>query len=184
MTKRFVGVQELKEESLKLGMKVVNSGFKPDFLICLWRGGASIGLYIHELLKYKGVETDHIAIRTSKYTGINKASSTVNVHNLGYIRERVKKDSKVLIVDDIFETGHSIQAVLEAMKLQLKENYPEDIRIATLHYKPSKNLTERVPDYYGETTDSWIVYPHELEELTPEEIRENMGENIYNIIFP
>ena len=56
--------------------------------------------------------------------------------------------------------------------------FPKDIKIATIHYKPEKRVTHFAPDYYLIQTDSWIVYPHELEGLTLEEIRKEMGNEI------
>ena len=44
------------------------------------------------------------------------------------------------------------------------------MRIAVLIWKPANNKTSIKPDYYVGTTDKWIVFPHELEDLTPEEI--------------
>ena len=56
-----------------------------------------------------------------------------------------------------------------------KKNTPE-IRIATPYYKPANNKTERVPDYYVHETDDWLVFPHELDGLTTDEIRSNKPE--------
>jgi hypothetical protein len=39
------------------------------------------------------------------------------------------------------------------------------------YYKPSRNTTTFAPDYYVRETDHWLVFPHELMDLTPDEIR-------------
>ena len=130
--KRFVSPDELRADSYKLGGKVIESKFRPDFMVALWRGGSTIGICIHELLKYCGIPTDHIAIRTSRFSGIDKGSEEV---------ERLNKDSKVLLVDDVFDSGLSIAAVLSALKEKLGDNVPTDIRIATIYYKPQNNKT-------------------------------------------
>ena len=44
-------------------------------------------------------------------------------------------------------------------------------KIATLYYKPANNKTDIVPDFYLHSTNEWIVFPHELEGLTLDEIR-------------
>ena len=47
------------------------------------------------------------------------------------------------------------------------------IKIATVFYKPSKNQTQLVPDYYIRSTEEWLVFPHEIDGLTEDEIRQN-----------
>lgn len=151
-------------------------------MVAIWRGGAPIGCHVHELFKFMNIHTDHIAIRTSKYTGIDKCNSTVTVHNLGYLKERLTSDSKVLLVDDIFDTGLSIDAIFAALHDQLGDKMPKDIRVATVYYKPSRNKTSRVPNYYIHETDKWIVFPHELEDMSIDDIRSVMGNEIADTI--
>ena len=129
-------------------------------------------------MKYCGIPTDHIAIRTSRFTGIDAGSEEVAVHNLGYLIERLNKDSKVLLVDDVFDSGLSIAAVLSALKEKLGDNVPTDIRLATIFYKPQNNKTSLIPNYFVHDTKEWIVFPHELEALTLHEIRHIMGDEI------
>jgi len=68
--KQFIKAQELLEDSFRLGRKVLESGFKPDFIVGIWRGGTPVGIAVQELLEHNGVASDHIAIRTSSYEGI------------------------------------------------------------------------------------------------------------------
>ena len=184
LMKCFITPESLREDSFILGTKVVNDGFVPDFIVAIWRGGAPIGCYVHELLKIHDINSDHIAIRTSRYTGIDQAESVVKVFNLGYLAERVKPESKVLLVDDVFDTGISIAGVFEAFKKRFGDNMPEDIRVATVHYKPERNQTDRKPEYYVKETNQWIVYPHELEGLTKDELCEMLGNQLANSIIP
>ena len=142
-----------------------------------------IGCCVHELLNYiLPYKVDHIAIRTSKYIGIDQTAPTIQVHNLGYLIERLQSHHKVLIVDDIYDTGLSIQALFESLSNKLGDKMPKDIRVATVDYKPARNKTDRIPDYYVNLTDKWIVYPHELEGLTIDEISDNYGEKIATIV--
>ena len=180
--KHFVSPDSLREDSYLLASKVIEDGFKPDYMVAIWRGGANIGIMIHELLKYVGIDTDHIAIRTSRYSGIGLAKETVAVHNLGYLLERLNKDSKVLLVDDVYDTGLSLDAVFNALKEKLGPNCPTDIRVGTVYYKPLKNKTNRVPNYFVHESSEWIVFPHELEGLSIDEISEAMGPNIGSIV--
>jgi hypoxanthine phosphoribosyltransferase len=168
--KKFITAQELLEDSIRLGIKIFESCFKPQFIVGIWRGGTPVGIAVQELLDYFGVKTDHIAIRTSYYTGINRRGEEIRVHGLGYIVENANSGDGLLIVDDVFDSGLSVQALLDNLKERARKNTPHDIRIATVYYKPSKNKTQREPDYYLYETDKWLVFPHELNGLSAEEI--------------
>lgn len=182
--KRYVNLEGFRIDSYALAENVI-TGFYPDYMVALWRGGAIPGICMHETFKWYGEKnglkpTDHIAIRTSKYTGIDQANEHVEVHNLGYLVERLKPESRVLLIDDIFDTGNTIEAVITALKQKLGDNMP-NIKVATIYYKPTRNQTKRHPDYYIHETTEWIVFPHEVEGMTVDEIRHVRGKEIGNI---
>jgi uncharacterized protein len=171
MDKTVLSAQELLEDSFRLGLRILESGFRPTMIIAIWRGGTPVGIAVQEILSYAGLEADHIAIRTSSYVGVDERGS-VAVHGLNYIIKKICYDDRVLIVDDVFDTGNTIKAVVEELSHRARDNTPEDIRIAVPWYKPSRNETDLVPDYYIRETAEWLVFPHELDALTPEELRQ------------
>ena len=173
MSKYYISADELLLDSYKLGIKIFDSGFKPDFIVGVWRGGTPVGIAVQEILEYLGSPSDHIAIRTSSYYGIGKQNKEVKVHGLDYIIENINYEDQLLLVDDVFDSGSSIQAIVDTLHKKSRRNTPKDIRIATPWYKPNNNKTDRVPDYYLYETDEWLVFPHELQGLTEEEIFEN-----------
>ena len=77
MEKRFITAQELLEDSFRVAAKVYEDGFRPQFIVGIWRGGAPIGIAVQEYFDFKKVETDHIAVRTSSYYGINQQSKEI-----------------------------------------------------------------------------------------------------------
>jgi hypoxanthine phosphoribosyltransferase len=172
MDKTVLSAQDLLEESIELGIKILESGFKPTLIIAIWRGGTPVGMAVQEVLSYCGVESDHIAIRTSSYVGVDERGA-VAVHGLNYIIKKICHDDRVLIVDDVFDTGNTIAAVIGELTKRARGNTPEDIRIAVPWFKPSRNETDLVPDYFLRETAEWLVFPHELDALTPEELREH-----------
>ena len=174
--KTFITAQELLRDSFWLARQVVESGFKPNFIIGVWRGGAPVGIAIQEYLDFVGIETDHIAIRTSSYLGIDKQDKTVRVHGLDYIIDNINADDRVLLVDDVFDSGRSLVAVLERLRKKTRRNMPDDIRIACPFYKPTRNKTDIKPDYFVHETDDWLVFPHELDGLSKEEILQGKPE--------
>ena len=170
--KYYISANELLVDSFKLGEQVYESDFRPDFIIGVWRGGAPIGIAIQEYLDYLDIPTDHIAIRTSSYYELGEADKNVKVHGLVYILANIKKSDKLLIVDDVFDTGRSIQAIFEHLEKNLGENTPQEIKTACPWYKPQNSKVDLVPDYYVHESSEWLVFPHELSGLTSEEITE------------
>ena len=180
--KLFVTPESLREDSYALAQKFINDGFIPDFMVAIWRGGAPIGCHVHELIKYCGYDSDHIAIRTSRYIGIDKTNDVITVHNLGYLIEKLNKTSKVILIDDVYDTGLSIKAVIETFKEKLGNNMPDDMRIGTIYFKPLRNRTNIIPNYFVHESNEWIVFPHELEGLSLDEINKSMGPKIAEIV--
>lgn len=172
MQKRFISADELLQQSFELAINIYRSGYRPDFIVGVWRGGAPVGIAVQEMLHYLGIETDHIAIRTSSYTGIGERDKNVRVHGLSYIVKRVKAGDAVLVVDDVYDTGLSIQAVIQALHERCGEQCP-DIKVATPYYKPGNNQTRSRPDFYLYETEQWLVFPHELMGLPLAELAAN-----------
>ena len=149
------------------------SDYRPDFIVGVWRGGTPVGIAVQEILGFCGHHSDHIAIRTASYTGIGTRDREVQVFGLNYLIERLQRDSRLLIVDDVYDTGLSVQAVVERLR-QLSSDKPAiDIRIATPWFKPGNNQTPVAPDYYLYETDQWLVFPHEMAGLSRTELARN-----------
>lgn len=186
--KVFISPDTLRTASYELASKVVTSGFRPDFMVALWRGGAPVGCYVHEFLKWHKIETDHIAIRTSKYTGIDQAvpAGEVIVHNLGYLIDNCFKGANILLVDDVWDSGHTIEAFYDKLKKSIPAEMDIDVHVATVYYKSERNKSRfpNGPDYYvHEASNDWLVFPHELEGLTKEEISNHMGPAVASLLL-
>ena len=169
MDKLFIQSEELLKDSFNLAWQVYESGYRPNYIIGVWRGGAPIGIAVQEFLDVLGVPSDHIAIRTSHYKGIDLRDSQVQVYGLNYIIKQVESEDSLLIVDDVHDTGISIQKIISDLQTACKKNTPE-IKVATPYFKPKKNKTDRKPDFYIHETEKWLVFPHELEGLSLQEI--------------
>jgi hypoxanthine phosphoribosyltransferase len=171
MDKLFIQAEDLLRDSFKLAWQVYESGYRPNYIIGVWRGGAPIGIAVQEFLDVLGVSSDHIAIRTSHYKGIDERDTHVQIYGLNYIIKQVESEDSLLIVDDVHDTGISIQKIILDLQTACKKNTPE-IKVATPYFKPNKNKTNRKPDFYIHETDKWLVFPHELEGLSIDEIIE------------
>ena len=171
--KVYLTADQLLEDSFRLANLVAESDFRPTHIVGIWRGGAPIGIAVQELLEYRGIECDHIAIRTSSYTGINQQEPEVRVFALGYLIDTLNPDDALLVIDDVFDSGRSIRAFLQELKARCRHNMPRTVKIATVYFKPARNVTDLTPDFYVHQTDDWLVFPHEINGLTKDEIRAN-----------
>jgi len=183
--KTYLDAQQLLEDSFQLAANVYRSGFRPTFIVAIWRGGAPMGIAMQELLAYRGIESDHIAIRTASYHGIDvrkdQQQSEVEVFSLSYLVKKMSAVDALLIVDDVFDTGRSIDAVIERLKVLLRRNFPQDVRVAVPYFKPDRNQTNRIPDYFLHETEQWLKFPHSLEGLTSDEVQQHRPE-LYAIL--
>ena len=171
LEKTYISASELLRDSFLLGRQIIETEFRPDFIVGVWRGGTPVGIAVQELLDYAGIVTDHVAIRTSYYRGIADTADSVQVHGLGYLIRKLNRENKLLIVDDVLDSGRSIEAIIDELKSRCRRNLPEDLRVATVWYKPAKSETGRIPDFYIHETDQWLVFPHELQGLTLDEVQ-------------
>ena len=181
MDKTYLTAQGLLEDSFRLAHKVLKSGFRPSFMIAVWRGGAPIGIAVQEFLAFHGIQTDNIAIRTASYSDIDNQSREIHIFGLNYLVKNMQHTDRLLLVDDVFDTGRSMEAIIKELRRRMRLNMPEDVRIAVPYYKPSRTQTDRVPNYYVHETADWIKFPHSLEGLSVDEIREQRPA-IYDIL--
>ena len=180
MNKRFIRADDLLRDSFQLAANIHEAGFRPDFLVGLWRGGSAVGIAVQEGLDFFGTPTDHIAIRTP-YSGAHRYSDMVSqadrirVHGMQYLLETLCSHHSLLIVDDVYSTGSSVKAVIDQLAQKTRRNLPRDIRTASVWYRPTSS-TLRTPDYYVHETDDWLVLPYELSGQSLDELRENRPE--------
>ncbi|MEZ5477466.1 MAG: phosphoribosyltransferase family protein [Thiolinea sp.] len=179
MQKRYIDEQTLILDAFKLGVRIFEDGFRPSFIVGLWRGGSTVGIYVQECLQTLGVETDHIALRTSyrglpHYHDMLAAHETeLRVHGTQYLLESLNADDQLLLVDDVFSSGRNLEAVLNKLRGNLKRNMPGQVRIATIWQRPSYRRVDFGPDYSLYETEDWLVLPYEMCGLTLAEIREH-----------
>lgn len=180
MQKKFIAADDLLKDSFQLAADIYQAGFEPDFLVGLWRGGSAVGIAVQEGLEYLGVQTDHIAIRTSyrgaaSYSEMLSRAGGIRVHGLQYLLENLCSNHSMLIVDDVYSTGSSVKAVIDQLAQKTRRNMPRDIRIASVWYRPT-DRTLRTPDFFVHETRDWLALPYELSGMTVAELREHRPE--------
>ncbi|MFX1474788.1 MAG: phosphoribosyltransferase [Promethearchaeota archaeon] len=139
------------ELCFRIYQKVVESGYTPDVIIGLARGG-----WIPARILSDFFSKDLSTLRVEFYHGIEERDGAPR---LTQPLAAYKAWRQPLVVDDIVDTGKSLKLALE----HLKSLGFEEIRSACLHVKPQ---AETVPDFYMKETDAWVVYPWEVAEFT------------------
>lgn len=173
MQKTFISANQLLRDSYALALLMLRSGYRPDLIAGIWRGGTPVAIAVHEVCEFAGLSCEHLAIRTASYSGIDQRQSVV-VEGLDYLARKCGPHTRLLLVDDVFDSGQSMAAVLDEMLLHCTSHMPE-VRIAVPYYKPTHNTTNRIPDFYLHESTDWLVFPHELCGLNPEELRQKPG---------
>ena len=131
--KHYLSADEYLRDSWRLAADVRKSGWKPDILIALWRGGAAVGVSLHEYFKVSGWDVRHIPLKCASYSGIGENAGEV-VFTLGEeIFGMLRPGDKVLVVDDVFDTGKTAKAVNERVAKTGAE-----MRLACVYWKPEK----------------------------------------------
>jgi hypoxanthine phosphoribosyltransferase len=181
--KYFISPDELRLGAVQLARQVYDNRFVPNRIIGLWRGGAPIGLYVHEALKVLGIRADYVPVITRGYKdGIDQKLARVAVLGTDALAGMTRKTDEVLVVDDVWDTGRSIDAFLSMFQVVTGENHPEKVRIGTVYFKPARNTTNKRPDYHVHTTEKWLVFPHEFGDCTSDEIERHMGGKIADLL--
>ncbi len=134
--------------------------YKPDWLVGISRGGLVPVRLLSDYLDNRNVAV----MRIEFYKTIGETREFPKVSQLLQVDVGGKK---VLIVDDVADTGMSLAVAKE----HVKRAGAAAVKIAVLHYKPASALR---PDFFMESTDAWIIYPWEVKE-TEEEIRRKKG---------
>mgnify|MGYP003322309745 CR=1 FL=1 len=166
--KHYLSANEFLHDSWRLAAAVRQSGWRPDILIALWRGGAPVGVAVHEYFKVTDWSVRHLPLKCASYTGIGENAGAVEFTHGDLVFGMLRKGDRVLVVDDVFDTGKTAVAV----KARIDATGAE-MKMACVYWKPEKNLTTLKPDFYVRDVGlEWIVFPHEIEGLTPAEIAE------------
>ena len=131
-----------------LAHKIVESGFKPDIIIGISRGGLVPARMICDFLLQ-----DELIPTQTEHWGVASKHETARI-KYSLPKEADISGKNVLVVDDVADTGDSISLIMD----YLEQKEPIEIRTAVLHYKTSSTV---IPDYWGEKLEdwNWIIYP-------------------------
>ena len=155
---------EIYEMLLRLAEKIQRDDFHPDLIIGVCRGGWPPARVISDLLgnpKLANISVEfYVDVAETKNKPVVTQSVTAPV-----------KGKKILILDDVADTGKTLKLVKE----HLFDRGAEEVKIATIYYKPWSIV---VPDYYEKETKRWIVFPWERKETVRNLMRKHRKEDV------
>lgn len=146
---------------LNLAEKIRKNGFKPDIIVGVSRGGWPPARVLSDLLDNPNLAN----VRAEFYLGVAETKGEPTLTQPVSVAVAGKK---VLIIDEVADTGKSLKLVKEHI---IKEGAAE-VKVATVYYKPWSII---MPDYYEKETNRWIVFPWEIKE-TVRKIVKKCGE--------
>ncbi len=186
MIKEFLEYDTVRNNALKLANKIYKDGFIPDVIYCSLRGGAYMANIISEYFKILAkVNKFHPVL----YAGVVARSysdvaqhTKVFIDGWTYPPENLRPGDKILLVDDIFDSGRTINCLVETL-MNSRGMPREDIKVVVHDYKYFTYYNEQLPiqpDYYcrkfeinSPEENRWIHYmSHELVGLSKKELEE------------
>ncbi len=139
----FAGYGDAARE---LAQQVADSGYEPDLILAIARGGLFLGGSLGYALGVKNL----FVMNVEYYTGVDTRLQ-MPVVLPPYLDLVDLEDTKVLVVDDVADTGHTLKLVQDHCADKVGE-----VRTAVLYFKPQSV----VPcDYVWKQTDKWIDFP-------------------------
>ncbi|MDR1430286.1 MAG: phosphoribosyltransferase [Spirochaetaceae bacterium] len=181
MKKEFLPYDTVRNNALRLAHTIYHEGFIPDVVYVSLRGGAYLGNIISEyfkVLRRQGRPVYYAAVVARSYTDVRQ-SERIMVEGWTYPPEHLRVGDKVLLVDDIFDSGRTINHLAAII---LEKGIPRrDLKVAVHDYKYFFDKEEQLPvqpDYWCRKhelsvrdEDNWIHYmSHELVGLSGEEL--------------
>jgi hypoxanthine phosphoribosyltransferase len=147
--------------------KIRKSGFKPNIIVGITRGGWIPARILSDLLEIPDLAT----VRVEFYLGV---AETLNEPALTQGVSAGVSGKKALVVDDVADTGKSLQLAKEHL---LRQGAAE-VRIATLYYKPFSVIK---PDYYEMETRRWVVFPWDMKETARKIVEKHQDKRAINL---
>jgi len=178
--RRVVDPNDYLVDCFRLARRIWDDGYRPDFLIGLWRGGAPPGIVIQEFFRWKGHDPYHTAIRTQSLEGLLQGDG-FDIKGFEHVLDVVEADDQLLLVDDVFNTGRTIYEVMRYLRRTARRNTPE-VRVATVYYLPERREFLVGPDYFLHEVETPPLLPYRLTELSEDDARE-LGPELHHALY-
>lgn len=130
-----------------LSRKIAGSGYEPDLIVAIGRGGYMPARIISDFLHIMNLAS----FKIEHYHGTRKKTVPLIRYPLG----QGVSGKRVLLVDDVCDSGITFELATGHLKKRLG---PCMVRTAVMHYKKTSSF---IPDYYAARIVKWrwIIYP-------------------------
>ncbi|HLC73187.1 MAG TPA: phosphoribosyltransferase family protein [Candidatus Nanoarchaeia archaeon] len=161
-----ITLNKVYDDSAKLFIQIHESGFYPDVIASVYKGGCSIiAPTIIELFMAAGHNNFyHTPFKASSYNRPGERDD-VKFEGLDALKERLKQEDKVLIVEDIIDEGKTFEKIMHELKL-----VSNNVKFAVLYWRKDKHKGGLTPNYYVEEVTQWINFPHEISDLANQDL--------------
>ena len=146
---RYISWSEYGNLAEALAKRVGESGKDYDLVVGLARGGIPVSMVVSDRL---GLKVEFLMVKS--YRGIAKRTSPKILSTLG----GDISGKRILVVDDLVDEGDTLASVLR----HLSKLEPRSLETAVIFRKP---WSKTEPNFFVQTTDRWIVFPFELNEV-------------------
>lgn len=159
-----VSWNEIHKLTHEIVERIKEDNFEPSAVVGVARGGWPPARNVADLLRIDNLTS----MKIDHYQGTSKTEDADIVFS---VRDEAIRGEKVLVVDDIVDTGESLKRARE----DVAKRDVEEVRTSTVHELPSSDVS---PDYVGDSLDDfvWVIYPWNVAEDL-EELIENVADD-------
>jgi|TARA_B100001971_G_C18245308_1_gene573819 hypoxanthine phosphoribosyltransferase len=169
--------EDIDQQCKRLAKCIKDQKLTFDLILSLSRGGLVPGRLLSDYLDNNELYTTRVKF----YSDIGKR---INKPLITSLTDLDLHGKRILLVDDIADTGESLIAVLK----HLEKMNPDKISVVTLIKKPQSKFT---PDFYLEEINAWVIFPWEVKETinsikkkgTDELVKAKISEDELKILF-
>ena len=192
MEKIFIKAEDVRNDSFKLTKQLIETGFVPTIIYAPMRGGSNVANPMGEYFKYLGIKVKYGTVIASSYNNVYERNKVVNIEGWAPPLSSIKPNEKIVIAEDMFDTGNTISAIVNRILSKTKVKR-EQIKIVVRDYKIytyNQDEPKIKPDFYAvkhiiKSPDKkvWTHYnSHELVGLNKEKIVKHYGLDVAKLI--
>ena len=154
-------------DCFRLARKIWDDGYRPDFLVAVWRGGAQPAIVIQELFRWRGHNSYHTAVQ-KQYRKGSVPGGSIDIKGFDHVLDVMETNDQLLLVDNVFGDGRDIYEVVSYLQRKARRNIPQ-VRVATVYFHPAHQLFGAGPDYYLHEGEDPLLLPDRLSNISKEE---------------
>ncbi|MDD4050042.1 MAG: phosphoribosyltransferase [Candidatus ainarchaeum sp.] len=146
MVKIKLTYTQIENDCKKIFLQLKKENYIPDVILGISVGGLFPAIHLSRLLDNKNL----FSIAVKSYSKEKRGK----IELINFPDKKFLKNKTILIVDEIVDSGKTIQFISSLLKEKYK---PKDVKIASI-YVNKKNCAS-YPDFYSKTNVDWLIFP-------------------------